>query len=491
MYNMTMLKSRARILIPLSLLVFLSMPGCKVVEEARLQQQKAALVMSEESAVQDSTNKIESVKIPSVSLQSLVDYAMTNRPAMVSAALAVKDARLRLKSIVADAPLASKTPWNAIDADLSLGYSESSSAEKFKDFDTSTSRGYLSGALSLNILIYDFGRNDARQQAAVENVIAAELELVQSGYKVFNEVSDAYFTLLQNEALLEVAVSNINQYAAHLSQAEARFEQGYGQKLDVLRAKLDLARAQETVVAASNDVAIAGVNLVAYLGVDAEISDYRTIFGGPLGGLDRVMRGFDDTTNSVDEVFRLARVDAPSLKIARARLRAASADVDYSVANLKPAFSANLSLNWTDPLWLWRWGVSGAQSLFTGWAKSTDVERATVALNVAQNNLDAAELLLSRNLEVAIAERDNARKAEDTARESLVQARENLETVKSQYEVDEVSRIEFTDAVSYYTEALGNRVKSFYRGQMAEAAIFELIGATPVYNEVNVVEKRK
>lgn len=491
MYNMAMFKSRTRILLPRFLLVFLSVTGCEVVEEARFQQQKAARVMSEESAVCNSTNTVESVKISSVSLASLVDYAMTNRPAMVSAALAVKDARLRLKSIAADAPLASKTPWNAIDADLSFGYSESSSAEKFKDFDTTTSRGDLSGSLSLNVLIYDFGRNDARRRAAAENVIAAELELVQTGYKVFNEVSGAYFTLLQNEALLEVAVSNINQYAAHLSQAEARLEQGYGQKLDVLRAKLDLARAQETVVAASNDVAIAGVNLVAYLGIDSEVSDYRTVFGGPLGGLDRVMRGFDDTTNSVDEVFKQARVDSPSLKIARARLRAASADVDYSVANLKPTFSANLGLNWTDPLWLWRWGLSGAQSLFTGWAKSTDVERATVALNVAQNNLEAAELLLSRNLEVAIAERDNARKAENTARESLVQARENLETVKSQYEVEEVSRIEFTDAVSYYTDALGNRVKSFYRGQMAEAAIFELIGATPVYNEVNVVEKRK
>jgi outer membrane protein TolC len=92
---------------------------------------------------------------------------------------------------------------------------------------------------------------------------------------------------------------------------------------------------------------------------------------------------------------------------------------------------------------------------------------------------------------VALAERDNAKEAEKTANESLIQARENLETVLSQYEVEEVSRIEFTDAVSSYTEALGNRVKSFYRGQMAEAALFELIGMIPQYNEENVMEKRK
>ena len=475
----------------LSLAAFVALTGCEVVDEARRQQKDAEPAMSERFLSESDAKNRRSVTLPSTSLKFLVDYAMTNRPAMVSAALAVKDARLRLKSIAADAPLASKTPWNAVNADLSLGYSESSSAEHFDDFDTSTSRGDLSGSVSLNILLWDFGRNDARRRAAAENVIAAELELVQTGYKVFNEVSDAYFTLLQNEALLEVAVSNINQYAAHLSQAQARFEHGYGQNLDVLRAKLDLARAHEAVVAASNDVAVAGVNLVAYLGISDEVGDYRTVFGGPIGGLDRVMRGFNDTTNTINEVFAHAKVRSPALKVARARLRAASADVDYSIADLKPNISANLSLNWTDPLWLWRWGLSGAQSLFTGWGKSTAVERATVALKIAQNDLESAQLQLSRNLEVAIAERDNARKAENTARESLVQARENLETVKSQYEVEEVSRIEFTDAVSYYTEAVGNRVKSFYRGQMAEAAIFELIGAAPIYNEVNITEKRK
>lgn len=474
----------------LTLTAGVSLIGCKAVEEARLQQEEVSSVMTEESAAKRKFASVDQVRLSSTLLKDLVAYAMTNRPAMVSAKLAVEDARLRLKAVAADAPLASTTPWNAFGAGASLGYSESSSREHFDDFDTSTSRGDLSGSLSLDILIWDFGRNDARQRAAAENVIAAELELVQEGYKVFNEVTTAYFTLLCNEALCEVAVSNINQYAAHLAQAEARYEQGYAQKLDILRAKLDLARAQEAVVSASNDVTVAGADLVAYLGINAEKGSHVSVLGGSLGGLDRVMRGFNDTTNTVSEIFADARVNAPALKVARARLRAASADVDYAVADLKPSFSASLSLNWADPLWWWGWGINSVQSLFTGWGKTTALERATVALNVAKNNVESAELLLSRNLEVAIAERDNAREATNTARESLVQARENLETVISQYEVQEVSRIEFTDAVSDYTEAIGNRVKSFYRGQMAEAALFELLGVEPRFNEVNVAERR-
>ena len=46
------------------------------------------------------------------SLHELVDFAMTNRPSMAAAALAVVDAHLALKEIEADAPLVSGTPWN-------------------------------------------------------------------------------------------------------------------------------------------------------------------------------------------------------------------------------------------------------------------------------------------------------------------------------------------------------------------------------------------
>ena len=123
----------------LSLAAFAALTGCEVVDEARRQQKEAELSMSERFLSESDGKTGRSVKLPSTSLKFLVDYAMTNRPAMVSAALAVKDARLRLKSIAADAPLASRTPWNAVNADLSLGYSESSSAEHFDDFDTSTS----------------------------------------------------------------------------------------------------------------------------------------------------------------------------------------------------------------------------------------------------------------------------------------------------------------------------------------------------------------
>jgi outer membrane protein TolC len=141
-------------------------------------------------------------------------------------------------------------------------------------------------------------------------------------------------------------------------------------------------------------------------------------------------------------------------------------------------------------MWLWRWGVSASQSIFQGFRKKTAVERATVRLKTASSDLDDAVQALQLSLELAIAERDNAAKARETAESSLFEARKNFEIVKKQYEVGDVSRVEFSDSLSLLTLALGNRVSAFYAAQRAEAKLFALVGRLPVYDE-RILEEDK
>lgn len=411
-------------------------------------------------------------------LADFVRYAVSNRPAMVSARLAVEDARLALKEIDANAPLASATPWNAFGAAASGGYSASSSSTHLRDLEGKT-HGSWSGALSLDILLYDFGRHSANARAQSERVLAAELALVNSGYTVFKQVATSYFERLQAEALLNVAFTNEQMRAEHLERARARLEEGEAQQLDVTRAQLDLAEAHESVVAASNQFVTASADLAASIGLES-------CFGGSLPGGSAhgsFTRAFAPTYATTAELFGFARTNSPSMQVSRARLRAASASVDAAIADLGPSLSASLSLNWTDPLWYWRWGVSSAQSLFTGFRKTTAVDRATVALKSAAAEVDAAELDLSFEIEQAVAERDNAREAFESAKASVRSARENLDTVVEQLSVGDASRIEYTDAVADFVSALASAERSFYRGQIAEAALFALTGIEPAYVE--------
>ena len=459
---------------------FLIISGCMTIFNAQEAQDS---VRNKADGVRGEVTKLD---LADYSLKELVRFAMTNRPAMVSAALAVADARLALKEIAADAPLVSYSPWTSPHLALSGGYAESSTPATPIEWRTG---GNASAGLSLDILIYDFGRNSARASAQVERVIAAEQDFVRTGYQVFGEVAKAYFDLMESEALLAVAITNQAEFALHLKEAEDMLAAGEAMKLDVTRAKSNLYQAREQVIVASNTVVTSGATLMKALGVDVSRGTREEVyppFGDALGSL---MRGFARTDYGVASAFDLARTNAPATAIARARLRAASRQVDFTIADLMPSVSAQISINWADPLWVWHWGVDAAQSLFTGFRKVTAVDRAVVALESAATDVDEAEQQLSLNLETAIAVRDNALKSMETARMTVIQAQEDLSLVKQQFQEGEASRVDVTEAVTAYTRSLGNRVSAFYTNQRAEAALFAIVGRVPEYDEQEVYEK--
>jgi len=413
--------------------------------------------------------------LSSTSLEELVFFAWTNRPTVVSKRLAVEDERLALKQIRADAPILSSNPIGGVDVSASIGHAESSrSANSLRK----KTDGNASGTLSLDLLLWDFGRNDARAKAQCEKVVSAERALYEEALSVFSETANAYFSLYEKLALFDVAVSNEFEYAEHLRRAETKLECGEGRKLDVLRARLDHATACESTVSASNDVAVAKAELLRALGAKSFGEEKRV-----KDALSSLRKGFGRSKATGAEILDSAMTNSPAMAIAHARFRASSAAVDEAIAELYPEISASIAFNWSDPLWYWRWGVSAVQSLFTGWRKTTAVDRAIVAMESAAADVDEAGKALALSVSVAVSERDTAIEALRTAETSVKEAAENLSTVKEQLEIGEADRVDFSQAASAYAKALGSRVKAFYRAQRAEASIFTISGEMPVYNE--------
>lgn len=409
------------------------------------------------------------------------------RPSFRSARLAVKDARLALKEIDADAPIISTTPWNAVDISASGSYSEASAGTTMSEGEWRT-KGDPSGSLSLDILIYDFGRNAARGRAQAERVVAAEEALVREGYTALTDLSSAYFAFSEKIALFEAARTNEEVYAVHLEQVERRHEAGEAKDLDLLRSRLDLAQAREAVVAASNAVVSAQADFLHAIGVSHPQLDASAKMLADDLKLEELVQAFAPSVWTKESAFAHACTNAPAMKIARARLRAASAEVDRAIADLYPSISASLSLSWTDPLWYFRWGFNAVQSVFTGFRKTTAVDRAVVAMQSAEADLAQAETDLRRDLELALSTRDTAREALRSARFSLKTARENLSLVDTEYHLGEADRVEYSEAVRAVSEALGSRASAFYRAQKAEATLFALVGETPRFDEKIISE---
>ncbi len=406
----------------------------------------------------------------------LVDYvafAYNNRPNIRAAELAVSNAVLNLV-------LASSGRYIQING--SGGYSQTTA--NGSHFSWHQERGRGTAGIDFKLLICDFGRIDAREKAARFALLAAQRNLADEEFLVFNEVSKAYFTLLKDDALLDVARTNEFQYAEHLKEAESLYDAGEVKKLDVLKARVDLSDARLSTINASNSVITSGADFMRSLGLQANEAVRDDVIAVERNHLDVPNADLPKTFYQPDEALELARTNAPSIKVLRAELAAAASEVDYAVSDLMPEVSLRSTFMFTDPAWNWNWGLDLIQSLFLGYRKTTAVDLAVVAMQRARENVEEAEQRLSHDLAVAIAGRDNAREAFKTALVQVEQARENLDNVREEYKVGEASRIDFADAVNNLTDALGTRIRTFYTSQIAEAELIRLTGAVPEYPEI-------
>ena len=476
-----MLESMDRAMKKVLLFVALAaLHGCETVDRARDAQNAIAPAVAEASAPADEAPP--RVSLVGFSLPDFVEFAYTNRPDVIKAFLAVSNAVLAVNAVKADGPLVPHVT-------ASGGYSRGTQNRGVHFSDHMDGDPW--GSLDVDILICDFGRNDAQERAARENLLAAGHEYREKCLSVFKDVSRAYFTLLMNDALLEAAYTNHHQYARHLERAEELLRNQEAKKLDVLRARLDLSEARHKMIAASNDVVTAELDFLKALGLTPYTSSRAEILPVASNCLAVVHQELEISSMDVKEGLELARVGSPTLAAGRARVRAASANVDYRISDLLPELTLSTTVSFVEKVWNWSWGSTVLQSIFTGYRKTTAVDTAVVALVAEQAAYEAEEQSLARDIGVALATRDTAREQLAAARVSVVQAKENLDTANGQLLVGDISRIDFSDAVSAYAEALGARVKAFYSGQMAEAELVRLVGATPVYEHKEVLADGK
>jgi outer membrane protein TolC len=458
--------------VPLSLLM-----ACETLHNAEISK-----VESMPAADPLIAEPVDRVSLPGYELADFVDFALTNRPEVAAAKIAVESRLAAIASVESGRPFMPHL-------DMSANYAQST-ANGGSHYSGHNS-GRFNGSVALEMLLVDFGRYDADLRAACEDLAAAEMTLAETRLNVFEEVSTSYFTLLMNDALLDVARTNEWECINHLSQATNRFENGEAKLLDVLRARLDLSEAVQARISASNDTVTAGAEFLRALGLSADRASREDVVPPSMTGLDFTLKEFELSGISAVEALAFARTNSPALMVKRAQLRIAMNEVDWAVADLFPELKLSSSFNFADPAWNWSWAFGAAQSLFLGWRKTTAVDAAVLRMRSARMDVEAAERTLSRDLAVAVANRDDSVASLAAARTSVRQAYENLRVADEQYRLGEASRIDYTTAVSDYAVALGKRVKAFYEGQLAEARIMRLIGAEPLYHHTILKEQKK
>lgn len=322
--------------------------------------------------------------------------------------------------------------------------------------------------LSLDLLLYDFGKTPA----AVRQALARELSAVETFRAIRSDlvlsVRTAYFDLCRAQDLLKVKEEAERQFRLRLNQVRAFVEVGRRTRYDITKAEVDLGNAQLETIDARNTLTTARATLNRRLGL-AEGPGY-SVAGAVL----------PPPTTDITVLISTARRRHPGLRSLQADENLASAAVDEAIADLYPALRLQGD-----------YGLSGRSlplvgniaaalrasfSVFDAGRKTARIDEAAARLRAARAAVADREQQIYLDLSQALSQLETARQRLTLTDLVLRQARETAELVAEQYRLGKASAVELTDAQVTLFSAQAEQVKARFDCQTAIAQIRHATG---------------
>ena len=202
--------------------------------------------------------------------------------------------------------------------------------------------GSLTGTvstLSLDWLLFDFGKRTALVQVADQNTVIADIGFTAAHQKLIHAISLAFYAYTAARARVDSADASLDDARAVQAAAEARKAQGVGTIIEVAQARQFTAQAQLAKVHAGGDVADAYVTLLSTIGIPPLMTiRIADIAQRPLP---------DDIDEPLDRVLNEALARRPDVLAAISAQTAADAGVRAAKAEFMPKVFVSASGNYT------------------------------------------------------------------------------------------------------------------------------------------------
>ena len=182
--------------------------------------------------------------------------------------------------------------------------------------------------VTLQYLIFDFGKRKASVDSAKEEELAAGADVIQLNQALAFRVASAYYQLVTAQERLQAAQETLRTAQTTQEAAENRLNNGLATLPDVLNARAETSQAAFDEESADGDEEIARVALTEAVGADPTpnivIDNQRS---APLP---------ERLALSIDALIDRAMRDRPELMALTTRIRSAEAQVRGAKAEYKP-----------------------------------------------------------------------------------------------------------------------------------------------------------
>ncbi|MDP4194184.1 MAG: TolC family protein [Bacteroidota bacterium] len=314
---------------------------------------------------------------------------------------------------------------------------------------------YTTG-ISINQLIYDFGRTTSRIEASEDLVDASNYDYISAKENVIVNVQVAYFSYLQAQYVAKVNEDLLRQAEEHLKIAKAFYSAGQRPQYDVTKAEVDVANANVNLLGARNQVQITRLQLENAMGIQNPelytVTDSLAIVPFNI---------------SIDSARAISFNSRSELKALNFRLQANENLVSSAWSQNLPALTAFGTYNWNgfEPTSLksrWNAGVTFNFPIFQGFAVSAQVEQNQANVQQVQANIESTRQAILLEVSQYYLSMKEALNRIDAANKLIQSTVENLRLAEGRYNSGVGSATEITDAQLLLSNARITYIQGLY-----------------------------
>lgn len=329
-----------------------------------------------------------------------------------------------------------------------------------------------SASLTLSWLIYDFGARSANLEIARQFLSAATSTLDSTVQSVFLSALQSYYNAQAARAAVIAALESEKASRESLSAAEVRYRVGSGTPADRLLAQTAWSQATLNRIRSEGVLKIAFGTLANVMGLDAsqplKLVDIPAI--NPEASFER----------DIDALIVEARQRRPDLMAAEARVKAAQANIDYTLAAGLPTLSVGAGPSWLDTGNITSnsssIGLTLTLPLFSGFSTTYQVRSAQANAEVSEAQRDNLSLQVALDVWNAYQSLITATQTIRTTIDLLASAEQSERVALGRYKAGVGSILDVLNAQSALASARLQRIQALLDWYVSRASLAKAVG---------------
>lgn len=351
-----------------------------------------------------------------------------------------------------------------------------------KDLTPEDDDNVLSGSLSADQLIFDFGKTSGSIAASSYAVEAASAFLNSVGSDLIYLVKAAYYDVLAKHYLIQVANDQVQSYQMHYDRAKEFYKAGVKSKIDVTNAQVELTNSNLQLLQSQFALKSSRVQLEKVIGTAPNNGNYI------IQMTDRNLTEFIDLVSEIpgplQTLLQEAALQRPDLTQAQRQIDSAESLLSSAQGGYWPEIGARGSYNTyqTDLPTLndqWQVGVGLNWQFFSGFRTDGEVAEAKSNVRASRAQRRSVELNVTQEVTDSYHLAEEKRESVFLADKILSLAQENLDLADERYKTGLGDMIEFNDAQLRLTSARTSLVTSYFDFTTALASLDNAIGKFP------------